>query len=561
MSHTRTTVCCSLLLFFLVTIASYGQQYRSYDELQSYLNGLVREHSDKASLASIATTGEGRAVQVVTIVSSQVDRHPALLIVGGAVGSHLAGTELTVRFIENILSDRSDSIAELLNRVTFYVIPQANPDASAQYHAPLKYERNSNARLTDDDRDGETNEDGFEDLNSDGLITMIRVRSSGGTHVVDSIDPRIMIPANFAQGVRGTYDLYTEGIDNDGDGEFNEDGEGGVDFNRNFTYSYPYFKPGAGPHQVSEPETRAIADFCYEHQNIAAVFSFSPQNNLYHPWQVKKGEGESRIITSVRPDDESAMQHIAKIFGEVTGFESAPEYEPGTGSFTEWAYYHIGRWSFGANGWWMPKPEAKPAESNRDTTSITPDKGQNKKGDESPDREALQWLEEYGITTGFVNWREIDHPDFPGKTVEVGGFAPFVRTNPPANMLDSLGGKHAAFLKRLGGMLPQLIKDDLTVEPLGNGVNRITLRVMNTGYLPTISAMGQQSRVPQNVKVELTLASQQTLSAGRRVQLLEPVRGSGGTEELSWVIVGTGKVKIEVYGPMAGGFTETVELR
>jgi hypothetical protein len=33
---------------------------------------------------------------------------------------------------------------------------------------------------------------------------------------------------------KGDYLVFTEGIDNDGDGKFNEDGVGGLDLNRNY---------------------------------------------------------------------------------------------------------------------------------------------------------------------------------------------------------------------------------------------------------------------------------------------------------------------------------------
>ena len=93
----------------------------------------------------------------------------------------------------------------------------------------------------------------------------------------------MLIKADPARGEVGRYRLITEGIDNDHDEAFNEDPPGGVSFNRNFTAHYPFFGVGAGPHQVSEIETRAVADFAFSHSNIALVFSFAPKTTCSKP--------------------------------------------------------------------------------------------------------------------------------------------------------------------------------------------------------------------------------------------------------------------------------------
>ncbi len=52
-------------------------------------------------------------------------------------------------------------------------------------------------------------------------------------------------------------------------------------------FNYQYFSPNAGVHQVSELETRTAAEFIFNHQNIGAVFSFSPNDNLTTPWKTE----------------------------------------------------------------------------------------------------------------------------------------------------------------------------------------------------------------------------------------------------------------------------------
>ena len=132
-------------------------------------------------------------------------------------------------------------------------------------------------------RDFVFDEDGYEDLNKDGLITLIRVKDPAGKFIKSNEDERIMVEADISKGQSGNYLVYSEGIDNDKDGSFNEDGPGGVDFNRNFTFNYESFGPEAGMYPVSEPETKAVADFLFDRFNIYSVFIFGPQDNLGEP--------------------------------------------------------------------------------------------------------------------------------------------------------------------------------------------------------------------------------------------------------------------------------------
>ena len=71
----------------------------------------------------------------------------------------------------------------------------------------------------------------------------------------------------------GEYTLLGwEGIDNDGDGRVNEDGRGGYDLNRNWSWDWQpaYIQYGAMDYPFSQPEPRAVARFVLAHPNIAA---------------------------------------------------------------------------------------------------------------------------------------------------------------------------------------------------------------------------------------------------------------------------------------------------
>ena len=163
---------------------------------------------------------------MLTIGNGNTETKPAIAVIGGVEGNHLLGTELAIGFAEKLLQgSNTDSIKNLLAKTTFYVFPNMSPDAMEQYFAPLKYERLGNAVETDDDRDGKLNEDGYDDLDKNGKITWMRIESPVGNYRINPEEPRSLVKADIAKGEKGKYLLMREGIDNDKDGNFNEDGE------------------------------------------------------------------------------------------------------------------------------------------------------------------------------------------------------------------------------------------------------------------------------------------------------------------------------------------------
>ena len=321
--------------------------YRDFAAFKAQVEQLDR--SDLVAVTSLATTSQGRPVLLLTIAAPSAapgaaaapaksgeapnvpsKAKPAILIVGNVHAPHLAGGEMAMKLAEALVAKAGDTkVKPMLERFTFHIIPRPNPDATELFFAKPHTERAGNARATDDDRDGKTDEDGLDDLNGDGVITMMRVADPAGEWIAHPDDPRIMIKADPLKKERGQYKLFTEGRDDDKDEAFNEDGPGGVDFNRNFTFQYPFFKPGAGPHQVSEPETRAVADFCFDHPEIAAVLTFSPDDNLFHPW--KPGQGsDGRIKTNIQGGDAPLHEHVAKLYRDTHGGKDCPG--PGAGS-------------------------------------------------------------------------------------------------------------------------------------------------------------------------------------------------------------------------------------
>jgi hypothetical protein len=432
----------------------------------------------------------------------------------------------------------TDSIKTRLAKTTYYVFPNMSPDAMEQYFSKLKYERNGNATETDDDRDGKLNEDGFDDLDGNGKITMMRIESPIGEYRVNPDDARVLIKADATKGEKGKYLLLTEGIDNDKDGNLNEDGEGGIVFNKNFTYKHNTFAPGAGDFPAGEKETRALLDFLYDAFNVYAVIGFGTNNNLSTPIAYNAVAARERILAGYLEPDAKVNSMVSDLYNKVTGTKDAPKTSVGGGDLLSWGYFHYARFSFSTPGWWVPK--AKPDTAKKEKAFTV----------EDPATNYLRWAQQQGITNTFNEWKEVQHPDYPGQKVEVGGLDPFVLTNPPYKMVADIVKKHTDFLVKLATQQAEIDVTNLKTEKLGNGLTRVSFDVINKGGLSTHSKLGERSYFLKKLKVAVK-TDKQEIVGGRKITLLNSLEASS-SQSFSWLIKGTGKISIEVGCPTAG---------
>jgi hypothetical protein len=286
-------------------------KYHTYAEMTAALQSLAGANKTIARISSIGKTRDGRdiwAMEIANPAGVPPAKRPALLVAANFEGDHLVGSEIALSVVEFLLKNYPGNaeVKQRLDNSTIYVIPRVNPDGAEGFFAPVKTGRKSNTTPRDDDNDGRIDEDGPEDLNNDGFITMMRVKSAGGDYMIDPDEPRLMKKADPKKGESGAYKIFWEGKDNDGDGYINEDPPGGTDINRNFMHEYPYYKPDAGPHMVSEAESRAMMDWIIGHRNVAAILTFGESDNLIVPPTSAGRLGPARELDLVRFADASA---------------------------------------------------------------------------------------------------------------------------------------------------------------------------------------------------------------------------------------------------------------
>jgi hypothetical protein len=435
------TLRLALLLTPVLLMPGSGQSqttsYLDFDGLTRELRTLANS-SNLASLESLGTTLGGREIWLVTVGDADgppLDQRPGILVVGNLEGDHVVGSHLALEAIRHLLGNTGDEgIQAALAGNVFYFVPRLNPDGAEAMFARVKWDRKTNDRPFDDDNDGLTDEDGPEDLNGDGYVTVMRVPDPGGAYLVDPEEARLLKRADASKGERGAFKLYTEGTDQDGDGFFNEDGPGGVDLNRNFQHAYPHWQSDAGPHMVSEVETRALMDFTIAHRNIAAVLTFGETDNLVTPPDSRGGLGAAKVLdlpafaeaansdvlregvftaggggggrgggfggggrgggggylrgaqpgrdndpsSGVRPATTVASQDlvyytaVSEAYKRITGIENVPLHRTPEGAFFQYGYFQFGVPSFSTPGWGIPAPDAGGEAGARPTGEEAP---------------------------------------------------------------------------------------------------------------------------------------------------------------------------------------------
>jgi hypothetical protein len=560
----KKTFKLSILPVFLCVcfIQLSGQtQYSNFKTMSQKIEALGKGYPSICSVRSLVKTSGGKEIWLITIGTGNKDNKPGIAIVGGVEGSYILGKELAMGVAEKLLSEANvPAIKSLLEKITFYIFPDVSPDATEQFFSEMKYERNYNSRSTDDDKDFMFDEDPYEDLNKDGYITLLRIKDAGGKYIESDEDKRVMVEADLSKGQTGSYLLFSEGIDNDKDEKFNEDGEGGVNFNRNFTYNYEEFGLNSGLHAVSEPETKAVADFLYDHFNIYMTIAFGPQDNLGQPLKASEkqpsapsagseqgpgqgmGRGErpqtgDRRMTAITKSDEVINKLLSEKYHEITGIKGAPLSKTTPGNFMDWAYFHYGRYSFSTPGWWFPAEKSK----NNDVSF-------------------LKYAEKNKMTDVFVPWTEIRHPDFPDNKAEVGGIRPFIMNNPSADSLGKLIAKNYQFITTAAEMHPELEFIDARTESVGENIYRISIKVHNKGIFATCAEAGNSNVWTRIMRINLEPEKSQTFLSGQKVQRIQRLEGDGSAE-FSWLISGKGSVKITAGALNVGTIASTIELK
>jgi hypothetical protein len=541
-----------LMIISLMILNASGQNVHTQQQLTEKCMQMQEKFKEIMTMQSLAKSPAGHDIWLVTLGKAGAQGRPAVLYIAGLEGPDLASTEIALRVIEDWAGELQSNPA-LLDSISFYWIPRLNPDAAMTYFATPQMESSLNGNAYDDDRDARIDEDGHDDLNSDGLISWMLIEDPAGEWVADSLYPDILRKADREKGETGRVKLLREGKDNDKDGKIDEDPMGGVDINKNFTYDYPFFAKHSGLFQMSEPESKAVADFVFSHDNIFMIYSFSWHHNLIKSWKAAQEAGADKADRDAKKDlklvplaDAPYYRYFNQLYQDALNPENAPEAQFGQGALPEWAYFHAGRFSLSAPAWWPP-------QISTDSTK-TEDKDLERK------RRWVQWSQHLG--TGFTAWESIEHEDFPGRMVKVGGFDPFFGVMPPADSLAVLSEKHGALLQQFADLRPQLQWDQVRAVPLGENVYRIEATLHNKGFLATASEIGSRMKWVPKIRISLELPSGARLISGQERFTIDRLEGFSSHDKIQWVVrTDQNRIQMLAESPAAGRAEHMLELK
>ena len=522
-----------LLSGWLLLAGTAIAQNNAPDNTRKRIDKLASRNNTVVKL--LTTTAGGKDINVITTGTGNADEKPAIAVIGGVEGSARYSVDLVLSMAEDV-AGADDALTD---EVTFYFFPDMTPDAGDAFYSTPAYERQGNAVPFDDDKDGKTDEDGYDDLNGDGLITWMRIHDTiKGQWMVHPDNPYVMVKADPSANEKGEYIVMREGFDNDKDGNINEDLPGGTVFNKNFTFNYKAFTKGSGLNPVSEIETRALARFLFDHWNIFAVVIIGPDNNLTAFNNLKVSLNDKSIPAEVSKGDKTYFEKVVNIYNRCINLPEKTVCAPDGGDLLSWSYFHFNRFAFSTPAW-----NSKIAKNDHGSLEY-------------------DFLSAIGVdemSGKVVKWETVVHSDFENNIVEVGGLKPFVVENPPTSAMDSLADGHRKFLKELAALHPAMSITSVRVIDRGDHIYQIEAEITNSGGLPTMTELAVDSRWVKKVRIDLVHGSDNILTGGPRTSLYDRIV-PGETKKLNWIVKGRGEVTLKMGSPQTGYVNRSIKL-
>jgi hypothetical protein len=406
---------------FPATSGGEAFAYRSPDAVSQALGTIATQSQGPARVQTLCQTPGGRELSLL-VIGDDKKAKPAVMVVANMEGNCPIATEAALKLGELLGTEWKEE----RDAYTWYILALGNPDGHARFFVKPLNESFVNDRSINDDNDDGTDEDGPDDLNGDGFITMMRQAHPEGSWMAVNGNPVLMKKADNAKGEDGVWRLFSEGIDNDGDGEINEDGPGGTNPGHNFPHGFEHYVPANGPWAASEIECRSILEFTFAHPEIAMVVTFGRTNTLKSvPESNRKaaaGGGKYKVPErwanrfGLDADEEYPIKDLLELARDAFSYPSLTEDQllqwlgvgaalnpnkndlgywkeiskryndfikeaeadgerldpPGfsDGSIEEWAYYQYGVPSFSLDFWTVPKQKKEEKKSEDSTLTV-----------------------------------------------------------------------------------------------------------------------------------------------------------------------------------------------
>ena len=515
-------------------------RYYTYAGVIDICNKLVKAYPDLVTLESMGKSFQGREMYVLTITDKKAQNpsfKPGYWIDGNIHSVEIQGTEMalyTAWYLCEMYNENA-FIKQLLIDKTFYIAPTINPD-SRDYFSSIGVPPRSGLEPRDDDRDGLFDEDGYDDLNGDKNISMMRRKNPDGNYIPDPKDPRNMI--RVAPDEKGEYELLgPEGVDNDNDGLFNEDGPGGFDANRDWGFNWEpnYIQSGANRYPFAMPENQAVRDFIVRHRNITGSQSFHNAGGMILRGPSIQGGGAEIYSYS----DNTVLNTIG-----MTGQKMIPGYKLLTiwkdmytvwGGELDWWYGAMGCYAYSNELW----------------------NGYLMFNDSTNSNNMFEFDKLLLFEDAFIPWKKFNHPVY--GEIEIGGWSKNFGRMHPGFLLETDSHRNAAFCIYNAFQTPKLQISKMSVKNFTGGLKEVDATIENKRMMPTHSGTNLKYKIdpPDYIFIDggTVIAGMLVVDADNN-RTIEQKKNPQRIEVTS--IQGYGRVKVRWI--VKGGTTYTVRV-
>lgn len=528
-------------------------RYLKYGELTGFLEGLVKRHPDLASMYSIGKTWQERDIWCIEITNKKTgppDKKPGVYVDGNTHAGEVTGSMISLYTAWQLLTTYGscEKVRYLVDTRTFYIIPRLSADGAELYLTEPYIPRSSIRPWPHLEE-----QDGLypHDIDGDGVIAQMRTEDENGEWRVSEKDPRVMVRRKPNETGGKYYTLFGEGLVRNWDGVEVKQAPSlwGLDVNRNYAANWQqhHVQAGAGPYPFSEPESRAVAEFFEQHQNIAIAQS----------WHTFTGAvlrpPASKPDKDISPKDLKALKEVGAVGTEATGYPCLGVYEdfalskdvvgkrPLWGLALEWMMDHAGVVAYSTEVWDMPNRAIGRLDTYKTLMDWTEDE----------QVKMQEWNDENLGGDGFINWRPFNHPQL--GQVEIGGWKhKFVIQNPPPKFLEQECQKNARSVIEMALTTPLVRITKLTADRVQEGVYNVRAAVRNMGYLPSnVTDQAVKNKRAKKVQAELLMPEGCEIVGGKapvelghlegRLALGRAFGGAGQTGTLAQWVVKTGQ--------------------
>jgi murein tripeptide amidase MpaA len=488
------------------------------------LHNYAKDYPSLVSIESIGKTYEGRTLWALTLTNTETgpaSEKPAAFVDANIHAGEVTGCATVLWLLNHLISTHGTDahITRLLDQTALYAVPAIMLDGMERYLTTPNRMRSSVRPYPEAEA-----QEGLirQDLDGDGNILQMRIKDPSGAWKPSLDDERVMVRREPDEMEGEFYFVLPEGMIKDWDGGAVKLAPDlyGLDLNRNFPHQWApeWQQKGAGELPLSEPETRALAEFLVSHPNIYTTQHF-------HTWSAVILRPSSGQPNEDLPKfDLKVYKAIGKMCEEETGYKCVSIFhdfaydkkKPITGAVLDWVYSTFGAFAYSTELWSLPR------KAGIEITDFIA-WGQDHPAED--DIAMARTLDETVGGEGVTPWTTFSHLQL--GEVEIGGWDyKFAWQKPPGPLLEEVTASNAGFVIRQMGTAPRIVFGQTTVEPLGGGMYRVAAIVQNTGFLPTyVSERGEETGRIKPVKVTLDVTGGSTIVSGKREQELGHLDG------------------------------------